>query len=259
MDTFSPIVKHAAKGGAIRKAGFLTGIHALPPEIKNKLDELLLRRYAPERALSILSKEYPDTNLPSKSAVYGYKSRYLPASMTNLRHVSQNVEKLDVEKLNVTSLFLSHLKRFIAIDLNVLQDRWYKSLDKEQEVGIVLKDTNDSGKMYMDGIQLGMAMLLRLNVNFAAQEEQEKETASDEKEDYLSDLQRQRIFLIRCQAAYEWQQKGGKLGDFPAKLAHLYENRGNSMWRRLEDDEQREAQQKEKNVQNNSEIPVSAN
>jgi len=249
MDSFSPIVRHVAKGAAIRKAGFLTGVHALPPEIKNKLDELLLRRYAPERALSILEKQYPDTNLPSKSAVYTYKSKYLPASMSNSRHVSLNVEKLDVEKMNVTSLFLSHLKRFIAIDLNVFQDRWHESLEKEHETGNVQKHTNELGKMYMDGIKLGMDMLLRLNVNFAAQEEQEKETASEKKEDYLSALQRQRIFLINCQAAYEWQQKGGKLNEFDTKLAHLYERRGNFMWRRLEDDEQQEAQQKEQNNQ----------
>ena len=98
MDTFSPVTTYAAKGSSIRKAGFLTGIHALPPEIKNKLDELLLRRYAPERALSILEREYPDANLPSKSAVYTYKSKSLPASMTNSRQVSLNVEKLDIEK-----------------------------------------------------------------------------------------------------------------------------------------------------------------
>ena len=252
MDSFSPIVRHVAKGAAIRKAGFLTGVHALPPEIKNKLDELLLRRYAPERALSILEKQYPDTNLPSKSAVYTYKSKYLPASMSNSRHVSLNVEKLDVEKMNVTSLFLSHLKRFIAIDLNVFQDRWHESLEKEHETGNVQKHTNELGKMYMDGIKLGMDMLLRLNVNFAAQEQQEKETASEKKEDYLSALQRQRIFLINCQAAYEWQQKGGKLNEFDTKLAHLYGNRGTFMWRRLEDDEQREAQQKEQNNQQTS-------
>jgi len=252
MDTFSPNNRNSIKGAAIKKAGYLSGIHALPPEIKNKLDELLLRRYAPERALAILERQYPDTKLPSKSSVYTYKAKYLLASMTNSRHVSQNVEKLDVEKMNVTSLFLSHLKRFIAIDLNVFQDRWHESLEKEQETGIVQKHTNELGKMYMDGIKLSMDMLLRLNVNFAAQEEQEKENASEEKEDYLSDLQRQRIFLIRCQAAYEWQQKGGKLGDFPAKLAHLYGNRGTFMWRRLEDDEQREAQQKEQNNQQTS-------
>ena len=114
MDTVSPVTRHAAKGGAIRKAGFLTGIHALPPEANNKLDELLLRRYAPERALSILERQHPNTNLPSKSSVYTYKAKYLPASMTNSRHVSLNVEKLDVEKMNVTLLYLSHLKRFIA-------------------------------------------------------------------------------------------------------------------------------------------------
>ena len=259
MNIVSPNIRNSVKGAAIKKAGFLTGIHALPAEIKNKLDELLLRRYAPERALAILEREYPNANLPSKSAVYTYKAKYLPASMSNSRHVSLNVEKLDVEKMNVTSMFLSHLKRFIAIDLNVFQDRWHESLEKEHETGNVQKHTNELGKMYMHGIEVAMDMLLRLNVNFAAQEEQEKETASEKKEDYLSALQRQRIFIINCQAAYEWQQKGGKLNDFDTKLAHLYGNRGTFMWRRLEDDEQREAQQKEKNVQNDSEIPVSAN
>lgn len=249
MSKFSLIARHAAKGASIRKAGFLSGVHALPPEIKTKLDQYLLCRHAPEKALAYLQQEFPAANLPSKSAVYTYKSKYLPPSMTNSRQVSLNVEKLDIEKMNVATLFVSHLRRFIAIDLNVLQDRWYESLEKDQEVGIVQKHTNEAGKMYMDGIQLGMAMLLRLNVNFADQEEQENESTSEEKEDYLSAVQKQRIFLINCQAAYEWQQKGGKLNEFDTKLARLYERRGNIMWKQLEMNGLRESQQKEQNNQ----------
>lgn len=248
MDTFSPIIRHAAKGGAIRKAGFLTGIHALAPVIKNKLDELLLRRYAPERALSILEKEYPNTNLPSKSAVYTYKSKFLPPFMTNSRQVSLNVEKLDVEKMSVASLYLSHLRRFIAIDLNVLQDRWYKRLEQEQETGEPQKATNELGKMYMEGIKLGMDMLLRLNVNFDTLDEKESDT-EEEDQDFLSDAQKQKIFIIQCQAAYEWQQAGGKLNDLNSRLARLYEWSSTQLKWQLELKEQQEAKEKENNNQ----------
>ena len=104
----------------------------------------------------------------------------------------------------------------------------------------------------MDGIQLGMAMLLRLNVNFDVQEQQENEDTSAQEQDYLSDFQRQKIFLIRCQAAYERQRNGGKLDDFATKLACLYERRGSIMEKKLEFDEQLEARQKEKDAQVNS-------
>ena len=42
MDNPKPQVRNSMKGAAIKKAGFLNGIDALPIEIKNKLDELLL-------------------------------------------------------------------------------------------------------------------------------------------------------------------------------------------------------------------------
>jgi hypothetical protein len=67
----------ATKGAAIKKAGFLTGIHALSQVVKSRLDELLRLNYPPEKVLMYLSQEFPNTNLPSKSALYVYKNKYL--------------------------------------------------------------------------------------------------------------------------------------------------------------------------------------
>ena len=48
-------------------------------------------------------------------------------------HLSQIADKLDVEKMNTASLFISHLRRFVAVDLNVLQDRWYRGLGEGEK------------------------------------------------------------------------------------------------------------------------------
>ena len=255
MDTFSPNNRNSIKGAAIKKAGFLTGIHALPLEVKNKLDELLLRRYAPERALSILEREYPNANLPSKSAVYTYKSKYLPASMTNSRQVSLNVEKLDIEKMNVASLYVSHLKRFIAIDLNVLQDRWYKNLEKEQDTGVTQKATNELGKMYMEGIKLGMDMLLKLNVSIDTQEKQEDDN-TESKGWNLTDLQRRKVFIIVAQSAYERRENGEQLDDLDAAYARFFERRGKIELASIAAREQYEAEQKEKDTPQITQLAV---
>ena len=70
MSESSKQLRQSIKGASIRKAGFLTGIHALPSKVKNRLDELLLCRYSPEQALSKLEQEFPEVKLPSRSAVY---------------------------------------------------------------------------------------------------------------------------------------------------------------------------------------------
>lgn len=165
------------KGASIKKAGFLTGIHSLPEQIKSRLDELLLSRYSPEKVLSKLESEFPSVNLPSKSAVYSYKDKYLPISLTGTRQMSQAVEQLDIEKMDTAKLFLSHIKRFVAVDLNVMQERWYKAVENDQKQGKTLKSTDDAGKMYMEAIKMIAVMLNQLNVKAHLEEESEpKET-----------------------------------------------------------------------------------
>lgn len=172
MNDFSSKKRRAVKGAAIRQAGLLTGIHALPEHIKSRLDELLLSRYSPEKVLSQLTLEFPNVNLPSKSAVYSYKDKYLPVSLTGTRQVSQAVEQLDIEKMDTAKLFLSHIKRFVAIDLNVMQERWYKAVENDQKQGKNQKTTDDAGKMYMEGMKMATIMLNQFNVKMPLEEEQ---------------------------------------------------------------------------------------
>lgn len=243
MTNFNQQLRQSSKGAAIRKAGFLTGIHALPPQIKNRLDELLLHRYSPEKALSILEREYPGTNLPSKSAVYAYKSKYLPNSLTKVGQLSQIAESLDIEKMNTASLFLSHLKRFIAIDLNVLQDRWYKSLEEEQQLSKNQRITNELGKMYIEGIKMGMDMLTKLNVNLDVNLTLVKPEV--QAEDTRTDLEKQAEGVLYSKYCYERLQLGGKLDDIDLKLAHIFERRGNIDMVFLKGRQEYEANQKQ--------------
>ena len=77
MDKLNKQLRKAEKGGAIRKAGFLTGVHTLPIKAKNRLDEMLLCRYSPEKALSKLEREFPRLScqadlrsIPTKPSIY---------------------------------------------------------------------------------------------------------------------------------------------------------------------------------------------
>ena len=164
MKNRQQLLRDSAKGAAIKKAGFLTSVHALRPDAKKRLDQLLIAGISPEQALKEIQETFAIylQNLPSKSAVYEYKKKYLAPSLTNFRHVSE----LDTQKIDVASLFVTHLKRFIAIDLNVLQDRWYKQLEEEQLTGSNQKMVNETGKMYMEGVKLTMDMINRLNIDY---------------------------------------------------------------------------------------------
>lgn len=224
MSKTSKQLRDSIKGASIRKAGFLTGIHALPPKVKNRLDELLLCRYSPEQTLSKLEQDFPDVKLPSRSAVYSYKDKYLPTSLSKVRQVAHIAEELDIEKMNTASLFVSHLRRFIAIDLNVLQDRWYQELEQNQNGRSNPRMTNEAGKMYMEAIKLGMDMLIKLNVDMQeavkpVETEEKQEDTRTPKERKLDDL----LFMKYC---FERKQLGVKMDPIDEQIADLYERRG---------------------------------
>lgn len=224
MSSSSRQLRQSIKGASIRKAGFLTGIHALPPKVKNRLDELLLCRYSPEQVLSKLEQDFPEVKLPSRSAVYSYKDKYLPNSLSKVRQVAQIAEELDIEKMNTASLFISHLRRFIAIDLNVLQDRWYQELERNQDGKGNPRMTVEAGRMYMEAIKLGMDMLLKLNVDMQeavkpVEIEEKQEDTRTPKERKIDDL----LFMKYC---FERKQLGMKMHPTEEMLADMYDRRG---------------------------------
>jgi hypothetical protein len=226
MSKSSMQLRQSFKGASIRKAGFLTGIHALPPKVKNRLDELLLCRYSPEQALSKLEQDFPEVKLPSRSAVYTYKGKYLPNSLSKVRQVAQIAEELDIEKMNTASLFVSHLRRFIAVDLNVLQDRWYQGLEANQNGKGDQRMINEAGKMYMEAIKLGMDMLTKLNVDMQETVKPVEEPEEENHEDARSPEQKKLDNLLYMKYCFERRKNGIKLDNYDEQLADMFEHRG---------------------------------
>jgi hypothetical protein len=162
--------RYASKGSTIRQAGFETGIHALPPEIKNELDTMLKQRFPPNKVLRHLSEKYPGQPLPSKSALYNYRRRYFEQSLVSERGLIRQEEKLDLEKVGLKGAILDHIKRFVALDLPALREQWVKSLEKDTENGFISKETRDIGKLYMEALKLSLDAVPKFNIRFEIEE-----------------------------------------------------------------------------------------
>lgn len=77
--------RHLSKGTSILKAGFETGIRALPTEVKEEVDRLLGLKYPPREVLRHVSQKFPNASLPSKTALYNYRNNYLEQSLINFK------------------------------------------------------------------------------------------------------------------------------------------------------------------------------
>lgn len=151
-----------SKGTLVLKAGFETGIHALPPEVKEEIDRMLGLKYPPLEILRQVSQKYPNVSLPSKSALYNYRNRYFEQSLVRPNGVIKEQEAFDTEKIKVKSLILTTIKQFIATDLPQLRELW-------------IKDPANAklARTYMEGVKLTLDGIGKLNIQYQLREESE--------------------------------------------------------------------------------------
>lgn len=166
--------RNATKGAAIKLAGFSSGVDALPEDIKEKLDLMLRCKYSPHRILSELSQRFPGVSLPSRSALYNYRKRFFEQSIVSATPVVKAEQDFDAEKVKLKSAVVWHIKRFIAVDLQVLRDRWYQAMENDQKTGQLSKETKEASKLYLQAIKISMDTMPRLNINIDLVEEKEK-------------------------------------------------------------------------------------
>lgn len=157
-------IRYSAKGSSIIQAGYETGIHALPGAVKDKLDSYLRSKYSPARTLAQLSKEFPNTALPSRSALYNYRKRYFEQSIVSATPVAKSEELFDADKINLKSLVVSHVKRFVAVDLPELREQWYKAMERDQGKTQSSRETKESAKLYLDAVKVSMDIMPKLNI-----------------------------------------------------------------------------------------------
>lgn len=79
---------YSTKGASIKKSGYETSVHALPDYVKQKLDLMLKCKYSPKRILAELSRRFPHIQLPSKTAIYNYRSKYFEKSTVSVSPVT---------------------------------------------------------------------------------------------------------------------------------------------------------------------------
>jgi hypothetical protein len=156
--------RYAAKGSSITHAGYETGIHALPQEIKEKLDSYLKRRYSPAKILTQLSQQFPKVSLPSKSALYNYRKRYFEQSLVSATPVAKIEEVFDADKINLKSLVVNHVKRFVAVDLLELRERWYQAMEQDQGKTQLSKESREAAKLYIEAVKVSMDIMPKLNI-----------------------------------------------------------------------------------------------
>lgn len=154
--------RHLSKGTSIIKAGFETGIHALPQEVKEEIDKLLGLKYPPKEILRHVSQKFPNASLPSKTALYNYRNKYFEQSLVKETGITKEQEAFDTEKIKVKSLILTSIKQFIATDLPKLREVW--SEDPKNR-----KLTQN----YLEGYKLVLDSLGKLNIQYQLREEAE--------------------------------------------------------------------------------------
>jgi len=186
-------IRYAAKGSSIIHAGFETSVHALPGVVKDKLDSYLKCKYSPAKILAHLSQEFPDVSLPSRSAMYNYRKRYFEQSIVSATPVAKAEEVFDADKINLKSLVVSHVKRFVSVDLPALRERWYKSMENDQGKTQLSKETRESARLYLEAVKVSMDVMPKLNITVELIEDKppvEPELEGVQKEDVYDKLAR---------------------------------------------------------------------
>jgi hypothetical protein len=157
-------IRYANKGGSITHAGYETGVHALPGAVKDKLDSYLRSKYSPARILSQLSQEFPGASLPSRSALYNYRKRYFEQSIVSATPVAKIEEAFDADKINLKSLVVNHVKRFVAVDMPVLRERWYKAMENDEGKTQLSRETKEATRLYIEALKVSMDIMPKLNI-----------------------------------------------------------------------------------------------
>lgn len=133
------------KATKIRQMGYKSSIHALPPDVKAKLDEFLSWKVSPKKALAELCSLYPKIDLPSPKAVEHYRNKHHKATLSKKITLIANKEiEMDLRKNKLEKELLRQIEIITFEILPKLTKRVKMALDKEDQVGLPLKIVDNS-------------------------------------------------------------------------------------------------------------------
>ena len=97
------------KASELKKLGFASAVHALPPHVKSELDRLLITGTSIRETLKIVSNQFPEVKFPSINALNNYKNKHLGIEMT--KGIHDNAVALNQVE---TELLIKNLKSSIG-------------------------------------------------------------------------------------------------------------------------------------------------
>lgn len=168
---------HLARVASLQKAtqlkrdGFKSSIHALPQEVRTKLDELLTHKLSPTKALAALCEQYPTVELPSYKAVENYRNKYHKASLTKrIALVAKQEVELDLLRSDLQKASLEQMEYLSTKLLPKLVKRLDKALEQEEKIGMPLKIVNDSAMPILSVIKVINDFIGRNNLHLLVEE-----------------------------------------------------------------------------------------
>lgn len=153
------------KATQVRQAGFKTSIHALPEQVHTRLDQFLTFKMSSMECLRMICAEFPDVKLPSYKAVENYRRRYHIQVLTRQEPAEQDIQ-VDLKKINIERVVIHELYILVMEILPHLRERTIWALEKEQQLRVPLKMTDDAVKTWLSVIKTMSSILYKNNVGF---------------------------------------------------------------------------------------------
>lgn len=164
-------VANLQKATQLKRDGFKSSIHALPQEVRTKLDELLTHKLSPVKALAALCELYPKIEFPSAKAVENYRNKYHKASLTKrIALVSKKEVEIDLLRSELQKASAMQMEYLIAKLLPRLTKRLNKALEQEEKIGLPLKMVNDSVAPVISVMRLVNDYLNKNNLHLLVEE-----------------------------------------------------------------------------------------
>lgn len=200
-DYYLTRVANLQKATQLKRDGFKSSIHALPQEVRTKLDELLTHKLSPVKALAALCEQYPTVKLPSYKAVENYRNKYHKASLTKrITLVAKREVELDLLRSEFQKCSLDQMEYLSKKLLPKLIKRLDKALEQEEKIGMPLKIVNDSVLPVLSVIKVINDFIGRNNLHLLVEEKTKVTDAPVPFDDTPRDSRRPEIRLAEVLA-----------------------------------------------------------
>lgn len=135
----------------LKRHGYKTAVHALPPEVKSKLDQMLSWRASADTVLKTLCSEYPKVHLPSEKTIRNYRDRYFKPTLTkSLTKIANKEVQIDLKKQKIEDALVNRYVVMATVLLPALEAGALAALDQARQINLPIKAALDWVIAYKD-------------------------------------------------------------------------------------------------------------